>query len=166
MEILTINNKKDEKFLRQKTADFDFNKYNQKEIRELIKSMYETMKKARGVGLSANQVGLNIKVFVAKLENKQYALFNPKITKESSEKSTLEEGCLSVPYTYGPVERFERVTLEGYSPNNKKIKIKAWGLLARIFQHEIDHLNGKLFIDRAKNIYKISESETNKAPEI
>lgn len=161
-KILTIDNKKEEKILRRKTSEFDFNKYNKKQIRELIKTMRETMEKAEGIGLSANQIGWDMKFFVAKVANKSYAVFNPEIIKESSEKLLMDEACLSVPGLFGPVERPEKVILTGFDANNKKLKIKAWGLLARVFQHESDHLNGRLFIDRAKEIYKMSDSPENK----
>ncbi|MDD5430769.1 MAG: peptide deformylase [Candidatus Pacebacteria bacterium] len=157
MKIFTINNKKEEKFLRQKTRDFDFSEHNKKEIRDLLQQMREIMKRENGIGLSANQVGLDMKVFVAKVGEKAYAVFNPKITKLSKETSVLEEGCLSVPGFFGPVERPEKITMEGKDNNGKKIKIKAWGLLARVFQHETDHLNGILFIDKAKKIYQIED---------
>lgn len=161
MEILTIENKRNEKFLRQKTADFDFSGFNRKETRQLIEKMRRTMNSADGIGLAANQIGLGMKVFVAQVPNEKggmkfYAIFNPTIEKVSSQKTTLEEGCLSVPGMYGAVERPEKITLSGYDQNGRKIKIKAWGLLARVFQHEVDHLNGALFIDKAKNLRKIT----------
>ena len=81
-----------------------------------------------------------------------FTLISPKSSKEIS---TVEEGCLSVPETWGPTPRAYRVTLEGQDIKGKKIKLKVWGLLARIFQHEVDHLDGHLFIDRAKNTRKI-----------
>lgn len=148
MNILTIKNKKEEEFLRQKTEVFDFYKHSKKETRELIKKMRSTMKKADGVGLSANQIGLPIRVFVTEFDNKFYAIFNPQIKKTSEEENNLDEGCLSVPEKFSPVKRAEKVWLEGFDQNGKKLKIKAWGFLARIFQHEVDHLNGKLFIDK------------------
>src|SRR3989344_5558254 len=112
------------------------------------------MRTAHGIGLSANQIGLNMRVFVAEVPDaqggmKSYAIFNPKLEKFSGEKIPFEEGCLSVPLTYGTVERAERVTLTGFDKNGGPVKIKAWGLLARVFQHEVDHLEGKLFIDKA-----------------
>ena len=152
--IFTVNNKEQEKFLRRKTSCFDFSKHDKKEIREIIKNMRLEMTKAIGLGLSANQVGLDMRLFIAKAGGKQYAIFNPTITKFSKEVVIMEEGCLSVPQLYGPVERPEKVTLEGFDTSGKKIKIKAWGLLARIFQHETDHLNGILFIDKAKYLHK------------
>ena len=70
------------------------------------------------------------------------------------EAANMEEGCLSVPEIFGKVVRPAKVVLEGWDKNGKKLKIKAWGLLARIFQHEMDHLDGKLFIDKAKYLHK------------
>ncbi len=148
--IYTIQKKEEEKFLRQKTASFDFSKFTKKEIRELLKTMRLVMHAANGVGLSANQIGLNLRVFVAQVENKFYAVFNPEITKLSKEEVLMEEGCLSVPDVFSEISRPEKVWLKGFDANNKKIEFKAWGLLARVFQHEVDHLNGKLFIDYIK----------------
>jgi peptide deformylase len=119
------------------------------------------MKAANGVGLSANQIGISERFFVGEIPDSQgkpkfYAIFNPKITKVSKKKTeTQEEGCLSVPEIWGPVERYSEVVLEGQDSTGKKVKIKAWGLLARMFQHEVDHLDGKLFIDRAKHVGKV-----------
>ena len=126
--------------------------FSKKNIRDLVQRMRGAMQEAEGVGLSANQIGLDMKVFVARVENKFYALFNPEIVQFSSETLPMEEGCLSVPGVYGSVERPAKVMLKGYDMNGKPIKIKAWGLLARVFQHESDHLNGKLFIDKAKRV--------------
>jgi peptide deformylase len=174
MNILTVNNKTEEKFLRTKTADFDFAKFTKKEINNLIKKMKETMLQANGIGLSANQVGLNLKMFVALIpekplkrdeknkiiipspdEAKFYAIFNPKIIKFSKQTEIIKEGCLSVPGIHGEVERPKKITITCFDKNCRRIKIKAEGLLARVFQHETDHLNGILFIDKAKNLQKI-----------
>lgn len=155
MDIVTIAQKKDEKFLRTPTVNFDFTKYDKKHIRELIKTMRQSMQKAEGIGLSANQIGMNIKVFVAKVENKFYAVFNPELTQLSKETINLDEGCLSIPGVYGTVERPDKLTLKGFDQAGKPLKIKAWGLLARVFQHEMDHLNGKLFIDKAKMVERV-----------
>lgn len=165
-KIVTVENKTDEKFLRCKTEAFDFNKFSKKETSDLVLRMKQAMRKAQGIGLSANQVGLNFKMFVAEVPSGQnkaklYAIFNPKIEKAGKEKIEFEEGCLSVPLTYGQVERAEKVVLVGQDKNGKPLKIKAWGLLARVFQHETDHLEGKLFIDKAKNLHKIG-AEPNK----
>ncbi len=156
--IWTIQDKKEEKFLRKKAAKFDFKKHGKKEIRELVRKMREAMKTANGIGLSANQIGLDMKFFVAQPEKKFYAVFNPEIIKASPEKTAMEEGCLSVPELFGVVERPDKIILTGFDMNNKKIKIKAWGLLARVFQHEVDHLNGALFIDKCRAVQKARES--------
>jgi len=163
-KILTITNKKEEKILRRKTADFDFKKFSRKEIQELIFRMKRAMRAAHGIGLSANQIGLDHRFFVSEVPNEQggnkfYAIFNPKIEKVGSERVPFEEGCLSTPLTYGAVERPTRIILSGCDKNGKPIKIKAWGLLARVFQHEVDHLNGVLFTDKAKNIHAVSPAE-------
>jgi len=163
MKVLTINNKTDEKFLRRKTHNFDFSKADKIEIREMIKNMRVAIKENKGVGLSANQIGSEWRLFIAEVPSdegkpKFYAVFNPEIIKASKEKTILEEGCLSVPGAWGLVERPEQIIITGLDKNGKKIKIKAWGLQARIFQHETDHLNGILFIDRTKKVYK---AETN-----
>ncbi len=157
--IWTINDKNETKLLRKKMANFDFSKFSKKEVRELVKRMREDMKKANGIGLSANQIGLDMHVFVAQAEGKFYSVFNSKITKSSDEAVNMEEGCLSVPEVFGEVRRPARVIVEGQDKNGKKIKIKAWGLLARIFQHELDHLNGKLFIDKATDLHKYEPAE-------
>lgn len=168
--ILTIENKEEEKFLRTKTADFDFSKFSKKEIRGLIDLMRKIMKTHAGVGLSANQIGLPFRFFIAEFREKEenppklYAIFNPEITKFSKEKNLMEEGCLSAPGLYGEIERSREIVLTGLDKNGRTIKIKARGILARIFQHETDHLNGILFIDKAEKLYLIKEGEGEKDP--
>lgn len=147
-KILKIENKREEKFLRKKTGDFDFSKYSRQEVADLVTRMRKTMEEANGIGLAANQVGLDFRMFVAKWDDKFYAVFNPSIENPSREKEIIEEGCLSVPGQYGEVKRPAGITLVGQGATGKKLKIKAWDMLARIFQHEVDHLNGKLYIDR------------------
>jgi len=167
MEIFTINDKKEEKFLRRKTLNFDFSKCDKNEIRETIKKMKLAIRKDKGIGLSANQIGLTWRFFIAEIPGdkgklKFYAIFNPGIVKISKEKIILEEGCLSVPGIWGLVERPEQIVLLGFDKNGKKIKMRAWGLPARVFQHEIDHLNGVLFIDRTKKLFKEVSERTAK----
>ncbi|MDO8429851.1 MAG: peptide deformylase [bacterium] len=155
--IWVVDNKQEVKILRKKMADFDFKKYKKPELNDLIKKMREIMKNSNGIGLSANQIGLDSNFFIAQVEGKFYAIFNPKILKFSDEIIDMEEGCLSVPEVFGNVRRPEKIVLEGFDKNNKKLKIKAWGLLARVFQHEVDHLNGKVFIDHTKDLYRYKE---------
>ena len=162
-EVVTITQKNNEKFLRKKTVPFDFGKFTRKEVNDLIARMRRVMHEANGIGLSANQIGLTFAVFVAETPDAQggtkfYAVFNPKIEKVSKETVTFEEGCLSVPGKWGDVTRAAEIIVSGQNKMGKPVKVKAWGLLARIFQHEIDHLNGKLFIDRAKKLHDSGES--------
>lgn len=149
--------------MRGAAKPFDFSERNSKELNKLIMEMKETMRQANGVGLAGNQIGLNESVFVAEVpgadgRTKFYTVFNPKIEKVSKETETVEEGCLSVPGMFGDVERAEKITVSFLDKNAKPQKLKAWGLLARVFQHEIDHLHGKLIVDRAKKMKKESDA--------
>src|SRR5580698_8584547 len=117
-EILTVDVKKEEKVLRKKASDFDFNHFTKKEIMALISRMRRIMRKANGIGLSANQIGLDLNMFIAEIPDtkggmKFYAVFNPKIEKISKEENVFEEGCLSIPGKWGDVERAESLILTG-----------------------------------------------------
>ena len=115
--------------------------------------MMKSMIKAPGVGLAANQVGILKQIVTINFEDKEnnkksnYILFNPKIIKYSQETVVMEEGCLSLPEQYADVERPKEIVLEYIDENNKIIKKQIDGYEARILQHEIDHLSGKLFVD-------------------
>jgi peptide deformylase len=169
--IFTIKEKKEEAFLRARTLPFVFEERGKlrvggttlttKEVTSLIVKMKKSMYQASGVGLSANQIGLPYQLFVASVhtaqgEPKFYAIFNPVIEKTTGGMVTLEEGCLSIPNTYGDVSRARQVVLRGFDKHGKPLKIKAWDLLARVFQHEVDHLNGKLFVDHTKSVRHIT----------
>ncbi|HOJ26371.1 MAG TPA: peptide deformylase [Candidatus Saccharicenans sp.] len=128
------------------------------EIVDLARNMVETMYRAPGVGLAAPQVNRGIRLITVDLsvgENKDelFILINPEIVEESG-KTMAEEGCLSVPGIYEKLERPERVVVKGYDLNGREITIEASDLLARAFAHEIDHLEGKLFIDRLSPLKK------------
>jgi peptide deformylase len=169
-KILLIENKDEGRFLRKKPADFDFKKWRKGDITALILKMRKIMHTANGVGLSANQIGLDLRMFVAEVPDPQggtkfYAVFNPKIEKTSEAKIAFEEGCLSVPGKWGDVERPEKIVVSGFDKNGKPVKIKTWGFLARVFQHEIDHLDGKLFIDRTKKVYTAEPRPQTPHPE-
>lgn len=162
--IVTVGQKKDEKFLHQKTVPFDFNIHTRKEVDELLKTMRKVMVEANGIGLASNQIGLNFRVFVARVPDqnghmKFYALFNPKLERVSADSEEFSEGCLSVPGILGEVKRALKVTLIGFDKQGKPLKIKAWGLLAHVFQHEIDHLDGILFIDKATKLHPAESSK-------
>ena len=120
------------------------------EIRQLATDMFETMYDAPGIGLAATQVDQHIQLIVMDLseEKKQPLVFiNPKVTPLTEEVQPYEEGCLSVPQIYDKVERPSRVKIEALNLDGEKIEIEADGLLAVCIQHEMDHLNGKLFVD-------------------
>lgn len=122
-------------------------------LRRLMDNMAETMYKADGVGLAAPQIGQSIRMVVIDVgdENGLLAMVNPVITHR--EGSAIDsEGCLSVPNVFGDVERAEKVTVEYMNRWGKKKRLAASGLLARCIQHEVDHLEGCLFIDVAKSI--------------
>jgi len=165
MDILDYNNKKEKKVLLTPTSEVDFKIIDRKKLKNLIKDMKTTMQEASGIGLAANQVGIDMNMFVAEVDEKFYAICNPEIIKKSEETSILEEGCLSVPSKFGDIKRSNVVTLKGFNQNGKRIKIKAGGLLAQVFQHEVDHLDGKLFIDRANNIREYPETKRLKGEE-
>ena len=122
-------------------------------LRRTLDDMAETMYARDGVGIAAPQVGLSIRAVVIDVDKKRYDLINPEIIfREGSEVDT--EGCLSVPEIYGEVERSERVMVEYLNRYGKPQSLEADGLLARCIQHELDHLDGQLFIDIAKNLHK------------
>jgi peptide deformylase len=118
------------------------------EIRNLVFDMLETLEKKQGLGLAAPQVGKSLRLCVIKLEGKTYILINPKIKSKSWKKEILEEGCLSFPGQYMPIKRSKKIKVETQDRKGHKIKIEVEGLLARAMQHEIDHLDGILFIER------------------
>jgi len=117
-------------------------------VQDLIFDMLETMKKNNGMGLAAPQVGRLLRLCVIKFERKTYILINPKIKNKSWSKETAEEGCLSFPGQFIPVKRFKKVQVIAQNRFGKEIIIEAEGLLARALQHEIDHLDGILYIER------------------
>lgn len=159
--IWTVHDAVEHTFLLKKVPVFVYTEYEKKEIRELVKHMRKAMSDARGIGLSANQMGFSLRLCIAQLPaqdgsgytGKFYALINPHIVSHSTKKTIDEEGCLSIPCTYGAVARFEKIVVSGLDMNGREVRIHAQGLLARIFQHEIDHLDGVLFTRKAKDIY-------------
>lgn len=124
-----------------------------RKIKKILDDMLETMYAADGVGLAAPQIGISARIIVLDVGDGPIELINPELLeKEGCELGT--EGCLSIPGIYGEVERYAKVTVEGLGRSGKKIRITGEGLLARALQHEIDHLNGVLFIERAKSLAK------------
>ncbi len=117
------------------------------ELRRLVDDMFETMDAARGVGLAANQVGVARRVAVVDAEEDRFEMIDPMIV-ESEGRASAEEGCLSIPEIYGDVSRPERVIIEAIDRHGARYRKEATGLKARVIQHEIDHLDGVLIIDR------------------
>jgi len=134
-----------DEILRRKSSEVE--EFND-EIRDLIEQMYEIMVEARGVGLAGPQIGISKRIFTYDIGEGPHALINPNILRASGEEWGVE-GCLSIPGLQGEVPRAEKLTVEGINEEGKKVRIKADGYLARVFQHEIDHLDGMMFIDRA-----------------
>lgn len=118
------------------------------EIQKLITEMIKAMKANNGMGLAAPQVGRLVRLCIIEEGGQLYILINPKIKSQSREKILGEEGCLSFPGKFLNIKRSEKVKVRYLNEKGKQVKIKAIGLLARAFQHETDHLNGVLFIDR------------------
>lgn len=147
-------------------------------LQTLIDDMIETMREAPGVGLAAPQVNISAQLIVVEYAEedeeeelaegdevkppkpkKLFVMVNPEIVKTSEEKVMGVEGCLSIPGIQGEVERHEAIQVKGLNRHGKPQKLKLDGWMARIFQHEIDHLNGVLFTDRAERLWKFQEEE-------
>lgn len=137
-----------EEVLRQKSVPIKDEEIND-ELRALAEEMFETMDAANGVGLACPQIGKNIRMFVAEADDDVRRVFiNPQIIATSDDSVPYEEGCLSVPQVYENIMRPSKVTVQAQDQNGKKFTLEAEGLLARIIQHENDHLEGVIFIDR------------------
>jgi peptide deformylase len=119
-----------------------------KEIQELLPKMIKTMHKENGVGLAAPQIGVSLRLAVAEVDHIVYYLINPEITSLSQEKIISEEGCLSLPGEYFPIVRSETVTVRYLNEKGLPKKLRAIGFLATVIQHEVDHLDGILIINR------------------
>jgi peptide deformylase len=132
------------------------------DIQSLADDMVETMRLAPGVGLAAPQVGESIRLIVVEFGDEEdeevpvklYVMANPEITRASQDTLVGTEGCLSIPGVQGDVERALTVTVKGLNRHGKPMTVKAKGWLARIFQHEVDHLEGVLFVDRAEKLWQ------------
>ena len=153
--------------LRKKSEKINEKEISSDEFQELCLNMAKTMQEKKGAGLAAPQVGKNIRLIVINvkeaeqrigekildnLKNGIICMINPRITKKSWAKEWNEEGCLSVPGVYGEVKRAKKINCTFLDKKGKKIKIQAKSLMACVVQHEIDHLDGILFIDKARNI--------------
>ena len=129
-------------------------------IKKLIADMLETLHAAPGrAGLAAPQIGVSLRVAVISIsEEDDIVIINPEIVKKSGER-LVNEGCLSVPGYFGEISRSESVTVKGLDQDGKKIRIKGEGLLAQALEHEIDHLNGVIYIDHLESLDKLNKVE-------
>lgn len=120
------------------------------DLRPLVDVMFEVMDREQGIGLAAPQIGIQKRVMVWRHPEteERYVLLNPRVTERSEETLTAEEGCLSIPGHAMEVERSERVVVKGHDLSGNPVTVEASGLMARILQHEIDHLDGRLILDR------------------
>lgn len=124
------------------------------EIKDIINKMIQTMKAYNGIGLAANQLGYMYRIITINTADKPIVIINPRVTKKQGS-ILAEEGCLSLPGLYLKIKRANFIIVEGYDQNFKNIKLQATNLISRAIQHEIDHLNGVLFIDRLPILKRI-----------
>ncbi len=176
---------KEAKILRAIAKEVPIAEIKTAKIQTIVKEMKEALaSQDDGVAIAAPQIGYSLRIFVVsgrvgemEFESKPTSeevkvkipiidsvYINPVIKKASKEKHFVEEGCLSVRYLYGQVKRSKKATIEAYDESGKKISRGGSGLMAQIFQHETDHLNGILFIDKAKDIEEIPPAVQNKLP--
>jgi peptide deformylase len=151
--------------LRAKAKDWPASKFGGTELKTLLKKMSATLAKEEdGVAIAAPQIGVSYRIFVVsgRLTAKDpenpgpdIAFINPKIESLSKKRVKMDEGCLSVRWLYGKVKRASKASLTAYDENGKKFTRHGSGLWAQIFQHEVDHLDGILFIDKAENITEL-----------
>jgi peptide deformylase len=133
-------------------------------VRKLAGDMLETMHAASGVGLAAPQVGVPLRVIVIGMpEEEDFVLINPEIVRRSGER-LVTEGCLSIPGYFGEIKRAQRVTVKGKDLSGKEVRIKAEELLAQALEHEIDHINGVLYIDHLESNEKLHRIEPEITP--
>jgi peptide deformylase len=147
LEIKKFNNP----VLRKKNQEVAVKDISTKETKRIVADMAETMDKSFGIGLAAPQIGINKRIIVFKAgpeEREVFVLFNPIIKSKGKEEEIGQEGCLSFPNIFLEIKRPREVQVTGISAQGEKITIDAEGVVARILQHEIDHLNGILFYDR------------------
>lgn len=171
--MVKIYQEKEQKVLRMKAKEVLLKDIGSKKIKKIISDMKKALStQDDGVAIAAPQIGESLRIIaisgkvkdiiagvenienLKKTKNPDEVFINPKILRASREKNSMEEGCLSVRWLYGKVKRSAKVEIEAYDEKGKKVRRGASGLLAQIFQHEVDHLEGVLFIDKAKDIHE------------
>lgn len=170
----------DNPILRKKAIRVPDSSFGNESFQKLVDDMVETMESANGVGLAAPQIARSLRLIIVRLPNvseedleeygelagQTFIVVNPKIIKTSREMVLGVEGCLSIPGVLGEVDRHEMVVITGQDREGKDFRIKAKGWLARVFQHEVDHLNGRLFIDLTEDIWHVGENPEGEEDEI
>jgi peptide deformylase len=156
--------------LRATAAAVTASEFNTPELDQNISDMRTALAgEDDGLAIAAPQIGVSKRIFLVsgklfsddpEQPGAELVFINPEIIKTSRKKKWLEEGCLSVRWQYGEVERAERVSVSAYDATGKKFIYNGAGLLAQVFQHEIDHLNGILFIDKAKNLHELPPADS------
>lgn len=144
--------------LRERSVEIAIEEITTPEFQAYLDTLTRTMFVADGVGIASPQVGRNIRAIVVNTGARPECYMNPVITKQSETMMESEEGCLSVPKQYGVVSRHKKVTVEAVNRHGKRVVLELKGFPAIVFQHEIDHLNGVLFIDKASKLIKTSSS--------
>lgn len=178
---------KDDKVLREIAKEVPISKINSAEIKSILKRMQKALDAEEdGVAIAAPQIGVSLRIFIVSkrvheimeeenrhkkreenqnesmpsTKNKDMIFINPEIIKTSRKKIPMEEGCLSVRWLYGKVLRSEKTLIRAYNEGGKKITMGGSGILSQIFQHETDHLNGTLFIDKATELKNLPPEDT------
>ena len=146
--------------LRQRARVVELAALTEPWLQELIDDMIATMWHVNGIGIAAPQVGHGLRLAIVTRESKAIPLINPVISRRSLHRDTMEEGCLSVPGAYGPVRRATTVRCRAYDRRGEVQHLPADELLAKIIQHEVDHLNGILFVDRARSVTRLVTQPT------
>lgn len=154
MKVLHNPNKE----LRVVSVPVSADKVTSEDIKSLIEDLKVTMKKENGIGIAAPQVGVHERVIIVDMKGKPTAFINPELSDKSFKLVDSDEGCLSVPGKWGLVKRHRSVKVKALDANGHEVSFKAIGLEAIIFQHEIDHLDGILFIDRAEDLRDVGDS--------
>ncbi|MDD4901290.1 MAG: peptide deformylase [Patescibacteria group bacterium] len=157
LKIVTIPNP----ILRQKTKEINLKEISSREFKGLVSSMIKTMIVTDGVGLAAPQIGRGIRLAVINSKDGAFPIINPKIIKKSWARELDQEGCLSIPGVFGKVKRSKKITVAYYNQAGEKKRRSVQGLMARVMQHEIDHLDGILFIDKAVEIEDSNSKNQN-----
>ena len=143
--------------LRKKSEELSVEKIASPEVQSFITDLIETMLKEDGLGLAAVQVDKHWRIFAVATEDGPMVFINPKISFKSWFKEMDEEGCLSIPGVFGTVKRPKAVIIKSLDRNGEKVSMKATGLFARVIQHEFDHVNGDLFIDKIQTVTRGQE---------